>query len=60
MMFSEPIMFDGPAAYIETGDPQLNAAEVYCGRGSLTAVSRQQRLSLGLCHCFIYFPKDAP
>lgn len=31
-----------------TGDPQLNAAETYCGPGSLTAVSTDRTISLGL------------
>ncbi|XP_041970975.1 venom serine protease 34-like [Aricia agestis] len=32
----------------KTGDPQLTAADYYCGRGSVTAVSTAQRLSIGL------------
>ncbi|XP_047035703.1 venom serine protease 34-like isoform X3 [Helicoverpa zea] len=31
-----------------SGDPQLNAADTYCGRGSLTAISTGQTISIGL------------
>ncbi|XP_073962448.1 venom serine protease-like isoform X2 [Choristoneura fumiferana] len=32
----------------KSGDPQLSGADVYCGRGSTTAMSPGQRISVGL------------
>lgn len=53
-----------------TGDPQLSGAEVYCGRGTLSATSVGQRLSLGLIssnsspggyfRCRVYAVASAP
>ncbi|KAM3956826.1 venom serine protease [Aphomia sociella] len=32
----------------KTGDPQLSGADYYCGRGTVTALSTGQRISIGL------------